>query len=50
MDKVYVIMWHNELFERRFYTDESVVEKRVEELNKGVSLGPYWYETLKIKN
>jgi hypothetical protein len=45
MDKVYVIMWFNDIFESTFYTDENKVAERVERLNKILNAG-YWYKTL----
>lgn len=46
MNKIYVLMHRDEIFENRFYTEEDVVSKRVENLNNGNPLGPYWYQTL----
>ena len=48
MDKVYVLMWFNEIAESTFYTDEKKVAERVERLNTILNDG-YWYKTL-IKN
>lgn len=44
-DKVYVLMWFNEISENTFYTNEDEVSERVEKLNKILNAG-YWYKTL----
>jgi len=49
MDKVYVLMFGNEIAESVFYTDEDAIASRVESLN---AIGyysnnaMYWYKTL----
>jgi hypothetical protein len=45
LDKVYVIMWFNDMIENTFYTDENKVSERVERLNTIFNDG-YWYKTL----
>jgi hypothetical protein len=45
VDKVYVLMWFNEIAESTFYTDENKVSERVERLNTTLNAG-YWYKTL----
>jgi hypothetical protein len=45
MDKVYVIMWFNDIAESTFYSDENKVAERVERLNKILN-AEYWYKTL----
>ena len=46
MDKVFVIMYGDEIFENRFYTSEGLVSDRVDRLNNHFPLGKYWYKTL----
>jgi hypothetical protein len=46
IEKTYVIYHKDELFEDVFYTDETIVCNRIDELNRGNVLGPYWYKVL----
>lgn len=46
MNEVYVIMCQSEVFENRFFIDETKASQRVKGLNKETNSEKFWYKRL----